>query len=167
MLYEVITVVEMVSTGQQAGGRAPEPAGRAVHLGQDLKRRTALLQPAPPGRVGPVTRAGITEQEVAPLLQLPLLFRGFGIGPQPLCQLQLEATDLQRALRGARAQLRQLPDLHLVEQGAVAEVIVEGAEPQAEGILPADTIGAGAQRKAGKLRADGLLGRQDQSYNFV
>ncbi|MNQ75648.1 hypothetical protein D3C85_904520 [compost metagenome] len=63
-------------------------------------------------------------------------------------------------------QLRQHPDVDLVEQGPQAEVVVEGLEAQLQGIVGNHLVGAGADRLQGKTRLFLELPRQDRRHRL-
>ncbi|MNS91784.1 hypothetical protein D3C72_1258930 [compost metagenome] len=147
----------LTPVGQQAEGAGPAPlqlGGDPPHQGDGVEQTG---QPLAQGRILQGPGSVVLQQEVATGLQLRLAAHGAELGTV--------APQLQVALQPLR-QLRQHPDVDLVEQGPQAEVVVEGLEAQLQGIVGSDSVGACAHGLQGKARLPLELAGQDGRHRL-
>ncbi len=126
---------------KQAEGAGPAPlqlGGDPPHQGYRIEQ---LAEPLAQGGILQGSGTIVLQQEVAARLQLRLAAHG--------TELRAVAPKLQVGLQPLR-QLRQHPDIDLVEQGAQAEVVVKRRKAKMQGIVGGHPVRAGTHRLQGK-----------------
>ena len=145
----------VVPARQQAVRRRPIALVERPGVAQQRNGVDQFAQPAAHGGIGRQGRALIEQQEVAAFFQ-----PAFQLAVAGFIALQLYA-----GVHQFFGELRQHPDVDLIDQRPVAEIVVEGVDLHLAGKVAHHAVGAGADRMAGEVRQIAPFARQDHGVH--